>query len=176
MDALYDCIVVGAGPAGLSASLFLARYLHRVLTFHPNSPRNEYAHGVHGFLGHHGISPGELLSGPQMVQKLKCYHRAGDQLILPLHDNHEQAFPTAHFNKVREDLMNRFGGVTAFLRSPAIGLWKANSADVNRDEVVMFEVLTEQVDKDWWADYRKQLQDKFRQDELLVWASDITQI
>jgi thioredoxin reductase len=62
VDDLYDCIVIGAGPAGLSASLFLARYLRRTLTFHHNSPRNEYAHGVHGFLGHDGIRPGELLA------------------------------------------------------------------------------------------------------------------
>ena len=62
VDDPYDCIVIGAGPAGLSASLFLARYLRRTLTFHHNSPRNEYAHGVHGFLGHHGIRPAELLA------------------------------------------------------------------------------------------------------------------
>lgn len=62
VDDLYDCIVIGAGPAGLSASLFLARYLRRTLAFHHNSPRNEYAHGVHGFLGHHGIRPNELLA------------------------------------------------------------------------------------------------------------------
>src|SRR6185369_12799371 len=62
VDGPYDCIVIGAGPAGLSASLFLARYLRRILTFHHNTPRNEYAHGIHGFLGHDGIRPNELLA------------------------------------------------------------------------------------------------------------------
>ncbi|HEV7745195.1 MAG TPA: hypothetical protein VGO56_09390 [Pyrinomonadaceae bacterium] len=97
------------------------------------------------------------------------------QLLIPLHDNHKQPFPAAYFNTVREDLTNRFGGVTAFVRSPATGHWKEH-AHIDRDEVVMFEVLTEQLDRDWWAHYRKQLEEKFRQEELLVWASNITKL
>ncbi|MGI8917692.1 MAG: NAD(P)/FAD-dependent oxidoreductase [Pyrinomonadaceae bacterium] len=61
-DNLFDCIVIGAGPAGLSASLFLARYRRKVLTLHHNRPRNIQAQGIHGFLGHHGIPPAELLA------------------------------------------------------------------------------------------------------------------
>lgn len=61
-ERLYDCIVIGAGPAGLSASLLLARYRRPSLTFHYYSPRNIYSHGVHCFLGHHGILPVDLLA------------------------------------------------------------------------------------------------------------------
>jgi hypothetical protein len=98
------------------------------------------------------------------------------QLLLPLHDNQHRVFPPAAFEKVREHLTIRFGGVTAFVRSPAVGLWKEGADDVNRDDVVMFEVVTEQLDKAWWANYRQQLQDEFRQEELLVWASEITKL
>lgn len=98
------------------------------------------------------------------------------QLLLPLHDNYKQPFPDAYFNRVREDLTNRFGGVTAFVRSPAVGVWKEGGDDNKRDEVVMFEVLTEQLDKDWWTQYRTELQEKFQQEELLIWASSITKL
>jgi hypothetical protein len=98
------------------------------------------------------------------------------QLLLPLHDNNNQDFPNTYFNRVRQDLTDRFGGVTAFVRSPAVGLWKEGNDEVNRDEVVMFEVMADQLDKDWWADYRTQLQKIFRQDEVLIWASTITRL
>lgn len=97
------------------------------------------------------------------------------QLLLPLHDNDGRDFPRDDFNHVRSELTERFGGVTAFIRAPAVGLWK-ESAEVNRDEVVMFEVLTDELDKDWWSTYREQLQSKFRQDEVLIWASSITRL
>lgn len=98
------------------------------------------------------------------------------QLLLPLHDNDGRDFPPAHFSQVRAELTERFGGVTAFIRAPAVGLWKESAADVSRDEVVMFEVLAEHLDQNWWSLYRKQLQNKFRQNEVLIWASNITKL
>jgi len=77
---------------------------------------------------------------------------------------------------VRSDLINRFGGVTAFVRSPAVGLWKGTDDDISRDEVVMFEVVSPELDKNWWFDYRTGLQRKFRQEELLIWASSVTKL
>jgi hypothetical protein len=97
------------------------------------------------------------------------------QLLLPLHDDDGRDFPADHFTQVRAQLTERFGGVTAFVRSPAVGLWKERS-EVNRDEVVMFEVLTDELDEKWWANYRDQLEKKFRQDEILLWASSITRL
>jgi hypothetical protein len=69
------------------------------------------------------------------------------QLLLPLHDNDKRKFPPDYLATVRKDLMECFGGVTAFLRSPAVGLWKEGNDEVNRDEVVMFEVMTDQLMK-----------------------------
>ena len=62
------------------------------------------------------------------------------QLLLPLHDNDKQQFPPEYFEAVRHRLADQFGGVTAFVRAPAMGLWK-EADDVSRDEVLMFEVL-----------------------------------
>ncbi|MDQ6634147.1 MAG: NAD(P)/FAD-dependent oxidoreductase [Gemmatimonadota bacterium] len=56
----YDVAIVGGGPAGLSASIWLARYLHRVVLVDSGDPRNWETRGINGFLGHPAIKPGEL--------------------------------------------------------------------------------------------------------------------
>ena len=58
---VYDAIIVGAGPAGLSAALILGRCRRRVLIFDDGKPRNEASHALHGFLTRDGIQPAELL-------------------------------------------------------------------------------------------------------------------
>jgi thioredoxin reductase len=61
-NAPYDAIIVGGGPAGLTCAIFLGRYRRRVLVIDDGRPRNYASRGVHGFLGQHGILPGELLA------------------------------------------------------------------------------------------------------------------
>ena len=56
----YDVAIVGGGPAGLSASLWLARYLHRVVLVDSGDPRNWETRGINGFLGQPGVRPAEL--------------------------------------------------------------------------------------------------------------------
>lgn len=60
--SVYDCVIVGGGPAGLTCAIFLARYRRDVLVIDAGEPRNAASQGVHGFLGQHGIRPAELLA------------------------------------------------------------------------------------------------------------------
>jgi len=56
----YDVAVVGGGPAGLCAGLWLARYLHTVVVIDSGDPRNWETRGINGYLGHQGIRAPEL--------------------------------------------------------------------------------------------------------------------
>jgi thioredoxin reductase len=56
----WDCIIVGAGPAGLNAALVLGRARRRVLVLDSGEPRNYATHEMHGVLGHDGLDPVDL--------------------------------------------------------------------------------------------------------------------
>jgi thioredoxin reductase (NADPH) len=56
----YDVAVVGGGPAGLCAALWLARYLHKVVVVDSGDPRNWETRGINGYLGYQGITSPEL--------------------------------------------------------------------------------------------------------------------
>jgi len=60
MPQIYDVVIVGAGPAGLSAALILGRCRRSVLVCDTGNPRNAASHAMHGYLTRDGIDPKEF--------------------------------------------------------------------------------------------------------------------
>jgi hypothetical protein len=98
------------------------------------------------------------------------------EFLLPTFDNMGRRFPRDEFERIRHELTARFGGVTAFLRSPAAGLWTDDAGNVRHDDLAIFEVMTDAIDREWWRDYREQLERRFRQDEVVMRATSFDRL
>jgi hypothetical protein len=72
--------------------------------------------------------------------------------------------------QTRAELAERFRGLTAYLRSPAKGLWTAPDGHTEQDDVVMVEIVTDSFDRAWWRTYAATLAERFRQDSIHVRA------
>ena len=88
------------------------------------------------------------------------------QILLPIQARDGSPLPNAMFTRVRVELTEKFGGVTAYSRSPATGLWKNDDETIERDQVIMVEVVVEVFDREWWMAYREQLEQRFGQEEV----------
>jgi thioredoxin reductase len=60
MDTLFDCAIIGGGPAGLNAALVLGRARRNTILFDSNNPRNAVTQESHGFITRDGIKPKEF--------------------------------------------------------------------------------------------------------------------
>ena len=65
-----------------------------------------------------------------------------------------------------QELADRFNGLTAYLRSPAKGLWTAPDGHTEQDDVVMVEVVTDIFDREWWRSYAAMLSIRFNQESI----------
>jgi hypothetical protein len=97
------------------------------------------------------------------------------QLLLPVRDQDGKPFPRSQYRKIRQELTERFGGLTAYTRAPAEGLWDVGD-EVDYDDIVVYEVMVESLDRPWWREYRAGLERDFDQDELVVRAQEIERL
>ncbi len=85
----YDAVVIGGGPAGYAAALWLARYRRRTLLLEDGTHRNRAVERTHGYLAMDGASPTEVIE------------RARGDL---------RAYPEAEIRQSRVDGVRRVGG------------------------------------------------------------------
>ena len=95
------------------------------------------------------------------------------QILLPQYDNEGEPFGQDFFAATRRELIERFGGLTAHIRAPARGLWKTDDGAVARDDIIIFEVMTDALEPRWWGEYKHTLEVRFRQDAIVVRAMPV---
>lgn len=95
------------------------------------------------------------------------------QLLLPLYDNDGKQIPKPLFMEIRDELVKAFGGLTAYSRAPAHGLWRETDDETVRDDLIVHEVMAEEIDHPWWRAYRASLEARLRQQQVLIRAHPV---
>jgi hypothetical protein len=98
------------------------------------------------------------------------------QFLLPTRAADGSAVDPSLFSQVQAQLAECFGGVTAYVRAPAKGLWKGPNGAVDDDDVVMVEVEVATLDRAWWVAYRRDLARRFKQAAILMRAVEIDRL
>ncbi len=94
-------------------------------------------------------------------------------ILLPLKDNEGKPLGQKLFGAVADELTEMFGGLTAHTRAPAEGLWKEGPTGTDKDEIVIYEVMADELDEGWWGMYRVKLEKRFKQEKVVVRAQEI---
>jgi hypothetical protein len=84
-------------------------------------------------------------------------------------------FAAVH-EKTKRELVKIFGGLTRYTQNPAEGLWKNRRDSTERDTMVVYEVMTSKLDKQWWRHYRKRLEARFKQQEIVIRSQKIKKL
>ena len=90
------------------------------------------------------------------------------QILLPIYDNEGHQFPHDIYRGIGDELVARFSGLTAFTRAPAEGYWAPQDDEAWRDDIMVFEVMAEAIDKEWWRNYRARLERQLRQEAIVI--------
>jgi hypothetical protein len=92
-------------------------------------------------------------------------------ILLPLSGDNGRV----DLKQVRDELTELFGGVTMHINAPAEGVWE-NEGGVDRDNIIVIEVMTDDLDRRWWAAYREELEHRLDQEEIVIRATSIERL
>ena len=92
------------------------------------------------------------------------------QTLLPVSASRADGEADEPIRQTRRELVDAFGGMTAYLQTPAQGVWTSPEGERERDAVVLVEIVTERFDRAWWRQYAQTLATRFHQDVIHVRA------
>jgi len=97
------------------------------------------------------------------------------QILLPIIEKENEDFPWHLYADIRNELTEKFGGITTYTHSPATGLWKEAANKTVKDEIIIYEIMASDIDRGWWKSYKQMLEKKIQQDEIIIrsWAIDV---
>jgi hypothetical protein len=98
------------------------------------------------------------------------------QILLPLQNESGEEFSRRLYNDLARDLTTRFGGLTAYTQSPADGYWEEGPGRAVREPVIIYEVMTDELERPWWGALRERLEIQFSQAELVVRAQEVQRL
>jgi hypothetical protein len=95
------------------------------------------------------------------------------QMLLPTRDPTAEGVAAGKLRQTRAEIVSYFGGITAYVRSPAAGAWTSAEGNLEEDDVVMIEILAETFDREWWRHYVEVLKQRFAQESIHVRATPV---
>lgn len=95
------------------------------------------------------------------------------QLLLPASSNEPCDAAGDPVAETRRELVEAFGGLTAYLRTPAQGVWTSPAGGREHDDMVMVEVVAPRFDRAWWREYTGRLARRFAQEAIHVRALQV---
>jgi hypothetical protein len=97
------------------------------------------------------------------------------EILLPTTTGDGQPVRQGRFEELLQELTERFGGATSFVRLPGKGLWETGG-HVATDNIAVIEVMTEGLDVAYWKTLRQRLERELSQEEIVIRAQEIRRL
>lgn len=115
----------------------------------------------------------------QMIEKGKNKQAIKNKLIqifLPATSTKSKSYPQDLYDQLLQKLTTKFKGATSYQKSSVTGFWKNDEGKKEKDELIIFEVMSDEFDVDFWERYKEELKKAFKQKDIVIRCFDMNLI